>query len=275
MTRRVYEQARASWGDHEWGTRTLVMGIVNATPDSFSSDGTGGDVGRAVSQAVAMLEAGADIVDIGGESTRPGAGRVDAATQIARVVPVIEALRRERDCLISVDTTLAPVASAALSAGATIVNDVSGTEDDPDIARVAGDQGAPYVVMHNQRGRPHTDVIADITDGLRNAVSRLREAGVTEVIIDPGFGFGWSVQQNLEMLRRLDELWALELPILVGTSRKSTIGAVLGDRPADQRLMGTAATVAQSICAGADIVRVHDVPEMVDVVRVTDAIVRR
>ena len=250
------------------------MGILNATPDSFSSDGTDGDVDRAVRQALAMLDSGADLIDVGGESTRPGADRVDAETQIGRVVPVIEALTAARPCVVSVDTTLAAVADAALAAGATVVNDVSGTTDDPEIVEVAAKRRAGYIVMHNQRGREHTDVIDDIRRGLEPAVEALHTAGVVDVAVDPGYGFGWSVDQNLEMLRRLGELTVLELPLLVGTSRKSSIGKLLEDRPMDGRAFGTAATVAQSICAGVDIVRVHDVPEMVDVVRVTDAIVR-
>lgn len=250
------------------------MGIVNATPDSFSSDGVAGDVRRGVDQAIAMLDAGADIIDIGGESTRPDATPVVASTQIDRVLPIITALTELRPCVISIDTTRAAVANAALDAGATIVNDVSGITDDPEIADVAAQHRAPYITMHNQRGRQHGDVIDDITAGLGSSINHLTAAGVTDILVDPGFGFGWSIAQNLELLRRLAELTTLGLPIVVGTSRKSTIGNVLGARTADERIFGTAATVSQAIGRGADIVRVHDVREMVDVVRMTDAIVR-
>lgn len=259
-----------------WGQRTYIMGIVNVTPDSFSGDGLALDVEKAVRQAIQMREDGADIIDVGGESTRPGAEELPAEEEMRRVLPVVERLAKELDIPISVDTYKANVARAALEAGAHMLNDVHGLRRDPALAKVATEAGVSVVAMHNQRGRDFHDTIGDIVAGLLESLRIAREAGLPEdrVIVDPGFGFGWTVEQNLEMLRRLPELGVLGRPILIGTSRKSTIGAVLGDLPAGERLEGTAASVAISIAHGADIVRVHDVREMVRVVRMTDAIVR-
>ncbi|HSP55654.1 MAG TPA: dihydropteroate synthase [Dehalococcoidia bacterium] len=259
-----------------WGVRTYVMGIVNATPDSFSGDGLALDVDAAVRQALQMMEDGADIIDIGGESTRPGADELPAEEEMRRVIPVIERLSQATDVPISVDTYKAEVARAAFAAGAHMVNDVHGFRRDPEIARVAAEAGVPAIAMHNQRGRDIHDTIGDIVAGLLESLNIVREAGLPEerVIVDPGFGFGWTVEQNLEMLRRLPELRVLARPLLVGTSRKSTIGAVLGDLPVEERLEGTAATVALAVAGGADIVRVHDVREMTRVVKMADAVVR-
>ncbi len=252
------------------------MGIVNVTPDSFAGDGLAYDVAAAVNQGVRMARDGADIIDVGGESTRPGFEPIPPAEEARRVVPVIERLRGEIDIPISVDTTKAEVARLALEAGAAMVNDVNGFRQDAEIARVTAEFGAAAVAMHNQRGRPFRDVIGDIVMGLKESLHIAQDNGLPEerIIVDPGFGFGWTVEQGLEMLRRLTELKILERPILIGTSRKSTIGAVLGDLPVEERLEGTAATVAIAIANGADVVRVHDVKEMVRVARVTDAIVR-
>ena len=260
-----------------WGARTFVMGIVNVTPDSFSGDGLALDVEAAVRLALKMREDGADIIDVGGESTRPGAQELPAEEEIRRVIHVIQRLSRELDIPVSVDTYKAEVAHAAIEAGAQMVNDIHGFQRDPGIARVAAGAGVPAVAMHNQRGHEFRDTVGDIVAGLLESLRIAREAGLPEdrVIVDPGFGFGWSVEQNLEMLRRLGELQVLGRPILVGTSRKSTIGAVLGDAPLEERLEGTAATVAIAIANGADIVRVHDVREMARVVHVADAVVRR
>ncbi len=259
-----------------WGSRTYIMGIVNVTPDSFSGDGLALDVEAAVRQAVQMREDGADIIDVGGESTRPGAGELPAEEEIRRVLPVIERLAKALDIPISVDTYKAQVARAALEAGAHMINDVHGFRREPEIAEVAAEFGVPAAAMHNQRGRDFHDTIGDIVAGLLESLRVAREHGLPEdrVIVDPGFGFGWPVEQNLEMLRRLSELRVLGRPILVGTSRKSAIGAVLGDLPVEERLEGTAATVALAIAGGADIVRVHDVREMGRVVKVADAVVR-
>ena len=259
-----------------WGSRTYVMGIVNVTPDSFSGDGIAYDVDAALRLASQMRDDGADIIDVGGESTRPGFAEVSAEEELRRVVPVIKRLAREVDIPISVDTYKAQVARAALEAGAGIVNDVHGFRREPEIARVAAEAGVPAIAMHNQRGRDFHDVIGDVTVGLLESLRIAGEQGLPQenVIVDPGFNFGWTEAQALEMLRRLSELRVLDRPILVGPSRKSTIGAVLGGLPVEERLEGTAAAVAIAIASGADIVRVHDVKEMARVARIADAIVR-
>ncbi len=258
-----------------WGSRTYVMGVINVTPDSFSGDGLARDVAAAVEQAVRMRGDGADIIDVGGESTRPGFQPIPAEEEIRRTVPVIERLVRELDVPVSIDSYKAEVARAALAAGAQLVNDVHGFRREPEVAAVAAEFGVPAVAMHNQRDREFHDVIGDISAGLVESLRIARERGLPQerVIIDPGFNFGWTEEQALEMLRRLSELRALGRPLLVGTSRKSTIGAVLG-LPVEERLEGTAATVALAIASGADIVRVHDVKEMARVARMADAVVR-
>jgi dihydropteroate synthase len=258
-----------------WGSRTFLMGVVNVTPDSFSGDGLGTDADAAVALGLRLEAEGADIIDVGGESTRPDATEVSAEEELRRVLPVIERLAREATVPISIDTSKAAVAAAALEAGATMVNDVSGLRRDPAMAAVVARFGVPAIVMHNQRGRPFCDVMSDIKAGLETSIALAEAAGVPRerLLLDPGFGFGWSVSHNLEILRRLPELRSLGRPLLVGTSRKSTIGAVLG-LPAGERLLGTAASVAIAIANGADIVRVHDVKDMLQVCRFTDAVVR-
>ncbi|MFT5530863.1 MAG: dihydropteroate synthase [Candidatus Poriferisodalaceae bacterium] len=258
-----------------WGTRTFVMAIMNATFDSFSGDGLSGELGHARTLATRFTEAGADIIDIGGESTRPGAEPASAQQQIDQVLPAIAVVREVSDVPISVDTSSAVVARAALGAGANMINDIHGFQKDPDLAVVAAEHGVPVVAMHNQRDRRHTDVISDIVAGFQETLDICDAAGLSRgrLVLDPGFGFGWAVEQNLEMLRRLPELWEFELPLMVGTSRKSSIGAVL-EADVRRRRFGTGATVAQAICAGVDIVRVHDVVEMSEIARMTDAIVR-
>lgn len=258
-----------------WGRRTYIMGVVNVTPDSFSGDGLAHDMAAAVSQAARMCRDGADIVDVGGESTRPGFEAVPADEEIRRTVSVIERLVCELDVPVSIDTYKAEVARAALDAGACLVNDVHGFRREPEVAAVAAEFDVPAVAMHNQRGRDFHDVIGDITAGLVESLRIARERGLPDerVIVDPGFNFGWTEEQALEMLRRLGELRTLGRPLLVGTSRKSTIGVVLG-LPVEDRLEGTAATVALAIANGADIVRVHDVKEMSRVARMADAVVR-
>ena len=258
-----------------WGRRTYIMGVVNVTSDSFSGDGLAYDVAAAVNQAVRMCRDGADIIDVGGESTRPGFQPVPADEEIGRTVPVIERLLGEVDVPVSIDTYKAEVARAALNAGACLVNDVHGFRREPEVAAVAAEFDVPAVAMHNQRDREFHDVTGDITAGLVDSLRIARERGLPDerVIVDPGFNFGWTEEQALEMLRRLGELRTLGRPLLVGTSRKSTIGVVLG-LPVEDRLEGTAATVALAIANGADIVRVHDVKEMSRVARMADAVVR-
>jgi dihydropteroate synthase len=258
-----------------WGRRTYVMGVLNVTTDSFSGDGLGTDVDATVAQAHRFVEEGADILDVGGLSTRPGFQEVSPEEEIERVLPVIERLLRETEVPVSIDSYRAPVVRAALAAGAHMVNDIWGFRHDPQIAALTAEFGVPAVIMHNQRGREFRDVIDDIRGGLETSIALAAEAGVPKerLVIDPGFGFGWTEEQNLEMLRRLSELRALGCPILIGTSRKSTIGAVLG-LPVGERLLGTAATIAIAVANGADIVRVHEVGAMVRVCRMADAVVR-
>lgn len=250
------------------------MAIVNVSPDSFSGDGVSG-VDAAVRRAEEAAEQGADLIDIGGQSTRPGFEEIGVEEEIRRVAPAIERVVRAVDLPVSVDAYRAPVVAAALDAGAHLVNDIWGFRHDPGVAALVAGRGAAAVIMHNQRGRDFHDVVGDIRAGLEASLLLASEAGVPRerLIIDPGFGFGWTPRQSLEMLRRLGELKDLGLPVLVGTSRKGAIGAVL-DRPPEDRLWGTAATVAVAIANGADIVRVHDVSPMVQVCRMADAIVR-
>ena len=258
------------------GERTYVMGILNVTPDSFAGDGVGTDLDAAVRRAVRMCEDGADVIDVGGESTRPGAEEIDAEEELRRTIPVVERLARELDVPLSIDTYKADVAKAAIDAGAALVNDVHGFRREPALAGIVAAAGVPAVAMHHQRGREFKDTIGNIIEGWLESLRIACEAGLPDeqLILDPGFNFGWTNEQALEMLRRLRELRIVGRPLLVGTSRKSTIGAVLGGLPAEERLEGTAATVAVSIVGGADIVRVHDVKEMSRVARVADAIVR-
>ena len=263
-----------------WGQRTYVMGVVNVTPDSFSGDGLGRDVDAAVRQALWFQECGADLVDVGGESTRPTsiyskASRISAEEELSRVIPVVKAVASELSIPISVDTYKARVASRALAAGASMINDVWGLKGDPDMARVAADAGVPVVLMHNQDNTRYEDLVPNVLRALGGMIDSAISAGVgfESIIVDPGIGFGKTAEHNLEILRRLDEFHVLNRPLLIGTSRKSTIGYVL-DLPMDERVEGTAATVALSIAKGADIVRVHDVKEMVRVARMSDAVVR-
>jgi dihydropteroate synthase len=259
-----------------WGERTFVMGILNVTPDSFSGDGLGLDVEAAVAQARRMVAEGADIIDVGGESTRPGAPEVSAAEEIARVVPVIERLKVEVDVPISIDTYKSAVAEVAAKAGASLLNDVWGLKRDPGLAAVAAKYRLPIMLSSSQRDATVSDIMSAVIDDLQRAIGQAVAAGVPpeNIIVDPGFGFGKTVEQNLEVLRRLGELKILGKPILLGTSRKSTIGKVLGDAPASDRLFGTVATTAIGIMNGADIVRVHDVKENVQTARMGDAIAR-
>jgi dihydropteroate synthase len=278
-----------------WGERTYIMGILNVTPDSFSGDGVLGEedaVARAVAQAKQFVADGADIIDIGGESTRPGSRPVDAAEEMTRVIPVIKAVRQAVDVVISIDSYRAPVAEAALAAGANWLNDVWGLRMDGEMARLAAQAGCPIVLMHNRSkpkevaqeerlggrfvGVAYDNLIGDIKRELGESVALALQAGVDEaqIILDPGIGFGKTVEQNLQLLNRIDQFKTMGFPILIGPSRKSFIGYTL-DLPPEQRVEGTAAAVAIGIDRGADIVRVHDVQAMTRAARMTDAIVRR
>lgn len=268
--------------DFVFGQRTYIMGILNVTPDSFSDGGLYFDWEKAVAKAHEMVAAGADIIDIGGESTRPGADPLPLEEELRRVIPVVDRLVREVKVPLSVDTYKAEVARQALEHGATMINDISGLRADPDMARVVARFDCPVVVMHikgtpkNMQDNPtYEDVIAEVKEYLRQGIELAVAAGLSreKVIVDPGIGFGKNLEHNLKILQCLEEFKTLGQPLLVGTSRKSFIGKIL-DLPVNERLWGTAATVALSIAKGADIVRVHDVREMKQVVKVTDAIVR-
>lgn len=285
-------------GSHilNWGTRTYVMGILNITPDSFSGDGLmakGDAVDGSLEQARRFVAAGASILDVGGESTRPGSEPIDVEEERRRVLPVIKALVNEfPEALISVDTYKAVIAAEALQAGAHWVNDVWSLRADPKLRAVVAEAGCAVILMHNRSspasvevraqlgsayaGAEYTDLIEDVKRELSESVTLARKAGISDehIILDPGIGFGKKVEHNLELINRLDEIRALGFPVLLGPSRKSFIGYTL-DLPADQRLEGTAAAVAVGIVRGADIVRVHDVEYMARVAKMTDALVRK
>lgn len=280
-------RAAMKWAAHsvEWGKRTYVMGILNITADSFSGDGlaqegrsTDDFVQQAVAQAQAYVAAGATFIDVGGESTRPGATPVSVQQELARVVPVLHALRTALpvDVIISIDSYKAEVAEAALRAGASLINDIWGLQRDPALAEVAQRHGVPVVLMANMRDTQRREIVSDVVRFLSKSIDLALAAGIAweHIIIDPGIGFGTTPEENLTLLHRLGELRVLGRPILLGTSRKSTIGRVLGGLPASERVEGTAATVALGIAQGADIVRVHDVHEMNRVTVMSDAIVR-
>jgi dihydropteroate synthase len=269
------------------GERTMVMGVLNITPDSFSDGGKYLDSEAAIARALQLEKDGADIIDVGGESTRPGATSIAAEEELRRILPVIQVLSGKLRIPMSVDTRRADVAKAALSAGAEILNDVSGLRMDPGFGEVARRGRAPLILMH-MRGTPRTmqrgpfarDVIRDVMSGLRDAVARAKRAGLakSQLLLDPGIGFGKKHEQNFEILARLPEFARLGCPIVIGTSRKAFLGKALAgpdglSAPPGERLLGTAATVTASILGGAHIVRVHDVAEMVRVARVADQVV--
>jgi len=263
-----------------WGTRTFVMGVINVTPDSFSGDGlmaSGADpVAAAVAQAERMASEGADILDIGGESTRPGHVKLSVEDEMARAVPVVAAVRKALpDMPLSIDTTAARVAEAALDAGAQLINDVWGVAAERELLSLAADRGVPLVLMHNRAEARYVNLIAEVIADLSSAIDAALAAGNAweRLIVDPGIGFGKTPEHNLALLHDLAALQVLGRPILLGTSRKSTIGKVL-DLPAEQRLEGTLATTALGIAAGVDIVRVHDVQPNVRTARMSDAVVR-
>ena len=270
-----------------WGKRTYVMGVINVSPDSFSGDGLA-DAEGAVAKAKRIASEGADIIDIGGESTRPGSNPISIDEELQRVIPIVEKLAQDISVPLSVDTYKLEVARQALNAGANMINDIWGLKKEPGLAELATRKGVPIVLMSNQRESPCQDIMAAIISDLKRAIKQALVAGVPRenIIIDPGIGFGKTQEQNLEVLQRLEELKTLDRPILLGSSRKSFIGWVLDLTPeqrlnkvafippGDQRLEGTAATIAIGIAKGADIVRVHDVKEMARVCKMSDALVR-
>ncbi|MGB6872858.1 MAG: dihydropteroate synthase [Dehalococcoidia bacterium] len=270
-----------------WGKRTYVMGVINVSPDSFSGDGLA-DVEEAVAKAERLAFEGADIIDIGGESTRPGSTPISTDEELRRVIPVVEKLAHKISVPLSVDTYKLEVARQALDAGANMINDIWGLKKEPRLAELAAQKGVPIALMSNQRGSSCHDIVSAVISDLKRAIEQALGAGVSweNIIIDPGIGFGKTQEQNLEVLQRLEELNVLGRPILLGSSRKSFIGWALDLTPeqrlnevafvppGDQRLEGTAATIAIGIAKGADIVRVHDVKEMARVCKMSDAIVR-
>lgn len=269
-----------------WGERTFVMGILNVTPDSFSGDGLlarapsdapdDAVVAAAVRQARAMVDEGADLLDVGGESTRPGHTEVDVAEEAARVVPVLRAVRAAvPDTPITIDTTKPQVAAAALDAGADAINDVWGVSSDDALSRVAAERGVPLILMHNRAEPRYVNLVPEVLADLQAAIERALRAGVawSNLLVDPGFGFGKTPEHNVALLRELATLRLLGRPIALGTSRKSTLGRIL-DLPADERLEATLATTALGVAAGVDVVRVHDVRANARAARIADAVVR-
>jgi dihydropteroate synthase len=281
MLRRKKFKLRLASGTLVLGEHTLVMGVLNVTPDSFSDGGLYYDADAAVARALEIERAGADILDVGGESTRPGSEGISTDEEMRRIIPVLDRLRGRIKIPISVDTSESEVAEAAAEAGAEILNDVTALRVDPRLAEVARRRKLPLILMH-MRGEPRTmqkkpfahDVMRDVSAGLRRAAATAQRAGVpkSQIVLDPGIGFGKSAAQNYEMLARLQEFARLGFPLMVGTSRKGFIGKALGGAAEGERVWGTAATVAASILGGAHIVRVHDVAEMAQVARVADAI---
>jgi len=262
-------------------SRTYIMGVLNVTPDSFSDGGKYFSVESAVRRGMEMVEEGADIIDVGGESTRPNSESISVEEELRRTIPVIEQLAKRIDVPISIDTTKSKVAEESLNVGATIVNDISGLTFDEQIVSVVAKAKASLVVMHIQ-GNPKTmqqnphyeNVVEEVKGFLSNAVSKAKANGISQIFIDPGIGFGKTMRHNLLLLKNLNEFTSLGHPILVGASRKSFIGKLTNELSTDKRLEGTAASIAFSISNGANVVRVHDVKEMKKVVQVTDAIVR-
>lgn len=261
-------------GKHKLDLRkqTIIMGILNATPDSFSDGGKFNRVEQAVERAKQLVAEGAHIIDIGGESTRPGAEKVSLEEELRRVIPIVEAVAKAVNVPISIDTYKAEVAKQAIEAGATVINDVWGAKADSNMAQVAAYYGVPIVLMHNRYDRHYKDLISDMINDLKESIDIVKQVGVKDeqIIIDPGIGFAKTVEHNLEVMRRLDEFSVLGYPILLGTSRKSFIGHVL-DLPVHERVEGTGATVCLGIAKGAHIVRVHDVLPMARMAKMMDA----
>ncbi|MGY6529356.1 MAG: dihydropteroate synthase [Cyanobacterium sp.] len=267
----------------DWNQRTYIMGILNVTPDSFSDGGEYNEVEKAVNQALTMVKEGADIIDIGGQSTRPGAKEVTLEEELNRVIPVIRAIREKTDIPISVDTTRAEVAQRAIASGGDIVNDISGATFDPLMLDTVAHLQVPIILMHI-RGNPQTmqtmtdyqDLMGEIEEFFLNRIDECLQKGIrkSNIILDPGIGFAKNYQQNIEILNNIKTLKNISFPILIGTSRKSFIGKILNENDPAKRVWGTAATCYHAISQGADILRVHDVAPMYDVARMADAITR-
>ena len=257
----------------DFDERTWVMGILNITPDSFSDGGSYSSVGQAVDRAKQMVVDGADIIDVGGESTRPGYTLISDEEEIGRVVPVIKALVKEVDALISIDTYKAAVAAAAVKAGAHIINDIWGAKYEPEIAKVAAEHKVPIILMHNRHDTSYTDFWEDIQQDIGESIQIALDAGVSkeQIWLDPGIGFGKTTHHNIAMMQHLPQFVALGYPVLLGTSRKSLIGKVL-DVPVTERLEGSLATACYGVEKGCHIVRVHDVKETSRAVRMIDAL---
>ncbi|MGD6845690.1 dihydropteroate synthase [Bacillus infantis] len=257
----------------DYGKKTLVMGILNATPDSFSDGGKYFDADKAVKHALEMAANGADIIDIGGESTRPGFDEVPAEEELERVIPVIRAVAKEVPLPISIDTYKAAVAEEAIKAGAHIINDVWGAKKDPKMAETAAGLEVPIILMHNRENRDYSVFVRDVLNDLYESIQIARNAGVKEenIILDPGIGFAKNLPCNLEMMRNLDTITSLGYPVLLGTSRKSFIGTIL-DLPVEERVEGTGATVCYGIQKGCQIIRIHDVKEMSRMAKMMDAL---
>lgn len=253
--------------------RTLVMGILNVTPDSFSDGGRHHTIERALEHARQMVEDGADIIDIGGESTRPGHEPVGMEEELERVIPVIERLTNEIDIPLSIDTYKAEVARQAVHAGVHIINDIWGGKADTMMPKVMAESGLPVILMHNRDNKEYTNFVADMLNDMSECIDLVKAAGVehNKIILDPGIGFAKTYKHNLEMMYHMDKLVALGYPVLLGTSRKKFIGKALGDMPVTERMEGTAATVALGVERGCRIVRVHDVKPIVRVCRMMDA----
>lgn len=257
------------------GERTYIMGILNVTPDSFSDGGDFIDIHNAVNHAKEMIELGVDIIDVGGESSRPGHKNITEEEELKRVIPVIKRLSAETDAIISLDTIRSEVAEEAIKEGVHIINDIWGLQKDPNMAKVAAKYKIPVIIMHNQNGTDYNNIIEDIKEFFKRSVAIAKEAGISEnmIILDPGIGFGKTPEQNIMVMSKLDEIKSLGYPVLLGTSRKSMLGKIL-DLPPKERVEGTLATTILGIVQGVDIVRVHDVQENLRAAKVADAIIR-
>jgi dihydropteroate synthase len=271
-------QSKLTCGPYELplGEKTLIMGILNATPDSFSDGGKYNHIDVAVERAKELIEHGADIIDIGGESTRPGSKYVEVEEELERVIPIVSALAKEIKVPISIDTYKAEMAKRAIEAGATIINDVWGAKADPDMAKVAAEYGVPIILMHNRDKRNYARLIPDMISDLYESITIAKQAGVKEenIVLDPGIGFAKTQEDNLDVMNALEHLTGLGYPVLLGTSRKSFIGHVL-DVPPQERMEGTGATVCLGIQKGCQIVRVHDVKEIARMAKMMDAMLQR